>query len=586
MPASGRKNPRTRSAFRFAHSDALLHNVLESGSVGTVLVSLDGQVTYANRAFCELLGYLPEEVVGLQAQDLVHPEFVAEATGQLRALVSGERDGYKAERQFLRKNGEAMWLLASASILRNERTGRPLYLIVQLTDVDGRKRAEAALADSESRLNFALEAARQGVWDHDVGTEKVHYSRMWRLMRGLGSDEEVDSSQQAWLARVHPEDRERLLLTIKKQDLGVDGYDTMEYRERHRDGHYIWILSRGRPVVWDEAGNPLRTVGTDTDITRLKTTELQLAEEKERLRVTLESIGDGVISTDGEGRVTFMNAVAEKMTGWLSVEAVGQRIEDVFDVVDEATGDTALNPVAECLALEEPFRLKEDVVLVSRNGERRDVRDSAAPVRTPDGRIIGAVLVFQDVTQSQALQRQLAHSAMHDSLTGLPNRPAFEQALAAAIDQARRELREHALCFIDLDRFKRVNDTAGHAAGDALLKHVANIIRKSCRSQDFTARIGGDEFAVMLGDCSLPAAKRIAEQIIESIAAVRFPWGASIYTIGASIGITAVANRAPSLEYLLSQADRACYAAKAAGRNQVSIYSGPEKDDGAFRQIA
>ena len=586
MPATGRKNPRTPSAFRFAHSDALLHNVLESGSVGTVLVGLDGRITYANRAFCEMLGYSPEEAVGLQAEDLVHSDFVSEARRQLQALVAGEIDGYRAERQFLRKNGGAMWLLASASILRNERTGRPLYLIVQLTNVDGRKRAEAALADSETRLNFALEAARQGVWDHDVGTEKVHYSRMWRLMRGFEPDEVVDSSQQAWLARVHPEDRERLLLTIKKQDLGVDGYDTMEYRERHRDGHYIWILSRGRPVTWDEAGNPLRTVGTDTDITRLKTTELQLAEEKERLRVTLESIGDGVISTDGEGRVTFMNAVAEKMTGWLSVEAVGQRIEDVFDVVDEATGDIALNPVAECLALEEPFRLKEDVVLVSRNGERRDVRDSAAPVRTPDGRIIGAVLVFQDVTQSQALQRQLAHSAMHDSLTGLPNRPAFERALAAAIDQARRELREHALCFIDLDRFKSVNDTAGHAAGDALLKHVASIIRKSCRSEDFTARIGGDEFAVMLGDCSLPAAKRIAEQIIESIAAVRFPWGASIYTIGASIGITAVANRAPGLEHLLGQADRACYAAKAAGRNQVSIYAASEKDDGEFRQIA
>jgi diguanylate cyclase len=586
MAVASRTKPPKSAAFKFPHSDALLHNVLESGSVGTVLVDLNGQVTYANRAFCEMLGYEPQEAVGLQARDLVHPEYVEEANAQLRALVSGEIDSYRAERPFTRKSGEQIWILASASILRNERTGRPLYLIVQLTDVDGRKRAEAALADSESRLNYALEAARQGVWDHNVGTDKVHYSRMWRLMRGFEPEEEVDSTQQAWLARLHPDDRDRILANIRKQDLGIDGFDTMEYRERHRDGHYIWILSRGRPVEWDAAGDPIRTVGTDTDITRLKATEFQLAEEKERLRVTLEAIGDGVISTDGEGRVTFMNPAAERMTGWQSIEAIKQPIEDVFDVIDEASGDFAPNPVTECLARKEPFRLKEEVVLVGRNGERRDVRDSAAPVRTPDGEIIGAVLVFQDVTQSRALQRELAHSAMHDSLTGLPNRPAFERALGAAIEQARRELREHALCFIDLDRFKTVNDTAGHAAGDALLKHVANIIRKSCRSQDFTARIGGDEFAVMLSDCSMSAAKRIAEQIVDSIAAVRFPWGGSIYRIGASIGITAIANRAPDIERVLGQADTACYAAKAAGRNQVSVFSALQKNAESFQQIA
>ncbi len=258
----------------------------------------------------------------------------------------------------------------------------------------------------------------------------------------------------------------------------------------------------------------------------------------------------------------------------------------MFDIVTETTGELAANPVTECLARGEPLRPTESVVLVSRNGDHRDVRDSAAPVRTPAGELIGAVLVFQDVTQSRALQRQLAHSAMHDSLTGLPNRSAFERALTGAIEQARRELREHALCFIDLDRFKIVNDSAGHAAGDALLKHVGNIIRKSCRSQDFTARIGGDEFAVMLGDCSLVAARRIAEQIVESIAAIRFPWGGSIYQIGASIGITAVANRSPDLDGLMSQADTACYAAKAAGRNQVSIYCEPRPDAGDVRQIA
>jgi diguanylate cyclase (GGDEF)-like protein len=175
---------------------------------------------------------------------------------------------------------------------------------------------------------------------------------------------------------------------------------------------------------------------------------------------------------------------------------------------------------------------------------------------------------------------------MHDGLTGLPNRSSFERTLVGAIDQARRELREHALCFVDLDRFKTVNDTAGHAAGDALLKEVAKVIRKSCRSQDFTARIGGDEFAVVLCDCSLAAAKRIAEQIVTAITAIGFPWGGSVYRIGASIGIAAITNRSPDLDQLLSHADAACYAAKAAGRNQVAVFESSGKRPDDFKQIA
>jgi diguanylate cyclase (GGDEF)-like protein/PAS domain S-box-containing protein len=586
MPGARRNPPQKPAAFKFPHSDALLQNVLESGSVGTLLVDPDGRVSYASRAVSGILGYEPEALVGLPVQTLIHADSLADAEESMRELFSGKEPACRAERCFVRADGEAVWVLVSASVLRNERTGRPLYLIAQLVDIDRQKRAEAALAESESRMNYALEAARQGVWDHRVGTDTVYYSRMWKLMRGFGADEEVESSQAAWLSRLHPDDRERVREQIKSQDLGVEGYDILEYRERHREGHYVWILSRGKPVEWDDKGNPVRTVGTDTDITRQKMAEAQLAEEKERLRVTLASIGDGVISTDAEGRVTFMNTVAEVMTGWESWEAIGQRVEDVFDVVDSENGEIALNPVTECLARAEPFRLSQDVVLVARTGERREVRDSAAPLRTPEGNIIGAVLVFQDVTESRALQKQLAHSAMHDSLTGLPNRLAFERALSVAADQARRELREHALCFVDLDRFKTVNDSAGHAAGDTLLKEIAAVIRKACRQQDFTARIGGDEFAVMLADCSVNAARRIAQQIVEAIGGVRFAWHGTVYRIGASVGITAITNRSPELNQILSEADAACYVAKASGKNQVAIYDAGQGGHGRFKQIA
>lgn len=570
MPAA--TAPAEHQVLRFPHSEALLRNVLESGSVGTVLVSPEGRVTYANPAFTELLGYSIDEAMGLSVKDLVHPDFVEEAQAQVRDMIAGTIDHYRTERVFKKKDGETIWLLVSGSILRNERTGKPTCIITQLTDIDRQKRAEAALAEVESRWNLALESAGQGVWDHNRRDGTMFYSRMWRIMRGMAPDEEVDGAMELWLTRVHPEDRDRIRNIVIRQDAGEIPYNAFEYRERHRDGHYIWILSRGRPVDWFPDGTPARIAGTDTDISALKRAQEEIADEKERLNVTLQSIGDGVISTDAGARVTFINPMAEKMTGWSLADAVGRPVGEVFDIVSETNATSPPNPVAMCLAQQQPFRVDDDVVLIGRHGEQRNVRESAAPVRTPDGRIIGAVLVFQDVTQSRALQRQLAHSAMHDGLTRLPNRSAFERALRSACEQSEREKREHVLGFIDLDRFKTVNDTAGHAAGDALLRRVGEAIRGACRAQDFTARIGGDEFALILADCPMPAGERIAQQIVEAVSAIRFDWAGREYRVGASVGLAAIRAGAADPAEAMSRADTACYAAKAAGQDGRSVF--------------
>ncbi|MEJ0012722.1 MAG: PAS domain S-box protein [Bauldia sp.] len=557
----------------FRHSEALLRNILEYAAVGMVLVGPDAKVVYANRAYAEMLGHAPDECLGLDYAALIHPDDLEAASGQAKDLVAGKFDTYRAERRYLKKDGSILRGEVSASILRNERTGQPLYLLVQMTDIERQKRAEEALVASEARWKHALEGGGQGVWDHDRrGGRTMFYSRMWRIIRGFDPDEEVDGSMESWLARVHPDDRQRVHDTVLRQNAGEIPRDAFEYRERHRDGHYVWILSRGGPVAWDENGVPTRFVGTDTDISSLKGVEMALAVEKEKLRVTLESIGDGVITTDGDGGITFMNPIAEQMTGWTSAEAMGRKVTEVFVIVQDATDEAAADPVHEALTRKALYYFNEDAVLVSRSGERRAVRDSAAPIRTPQGDLLGAVLVFQDITHARELQKELAHSAMHDGLTGLPNRVAFERALTVAADQARHELREHALCFIDLDRFKPVNDTAGHAAGDALLQQIAHAIRRACRAQDFTARIGGDEFALLLADCSIAGARKAAQQVIDAITGVRFTWHGKTYTIGASVGITAVTAKSPHLTELVNQADTACYAAKAAGRNRVMVY--------------
>ena len=558
--------------FRFDQGGALLRKVMENAAVGMVLVGVDERLLYVNTAFGEMLGYTPDEGLRLTLDDIVH-DADFECGLHLRRLINGEADDYRSECQFRHKDGGALWALVAASVLRSERTDRPLYVILQLTNIDRQKRAEAALVYSESRWNSALEAAGQGVWDYDARTREVYYSPMWRKMRGFNPGEHIDSRQESWLARVHPDDRERIRELVGKQDSGVDGYDTLEYRERHRDGHYIWILSRGRPVEWDETGKPLRSIGTDTDITLLKTVQRELAGEKERLRVTLESIGDGVISTDAKSRITFMNPTAERMTGRTEVEAIGQLLTDVFEIRDHATGKPADDPVAQCIKKAATHQMDAETMLLDRFGAIRDVRCSAAPVRTPEGKTLGAVLVFQDVTQSRALQKELAHSASHDALTGLPNRSAFERALLAAVDTADTERRQHALCFIDLDRFKPVNDKAGHAAGDELLRQVGEAIRRGCRANDFAARIGGDEFAVLLADCPAAHAKAVAQKLADQIATIEFSWNGRKYAIGASIGITAITAAGASSLGFTGEADAACYAAKAAGRGRVVLFS-------------
>lgn len=552
---------------RFDQSGALLRKVAESAAVGTSLVGIDGRILYANHAYETMLGWEPDAVLGRANADVLSEEDRERMGLRFGQLMRGEGEDFQAECRMKHRDGGLLWVLMTATLLRSENTGRPLYVIVQIVNIALQKRAETALARSESLWNHALESAGQGVWDCDVPANKIAYSRVWRKMRGIPEDEEIDPAQSAWLARVHPDDVQRVLTASRKQGKGADGFDALEYRERHRDGHYIWILSRGRPVEWDEFGNPTRSVGTDTDITRLKAAEAQLAEEKERLRVTLDSIGEGVISTDFRGCVRFMNPVAEVLTGWRELDAIGRPLPEVFTTKYEPTGAPAPDVITACLTTGGVQEIEDDVILASRDGNGRGVSGTASPVKDATGSTIGAVLVFKDVTSIQEARRQLTHSANHDALTGLPNRAALARALSEASRGVSAGQQVAALCFIDLDHFKPVNDSAGHAAGDQVLKTVAGIIRASCRAQDFAARLGGDEFVVLLNDCPLVNAEQVARKIVKAIADIDFEWNGEHHVIGASIGVALVGP--DSADEALARADAACYAAKASGRGRV-----------------
>ncbi|SMQ85296.1 PAS domain S-box-containing protein/diguanylate cyclase (GGDEF) domain-containing protein [Devosia lucknowensis] len=563
----------TSDAVRFGRTMQSISKVLDLAPVPMLLLERGGTVVFCNRAARALVGVSVDAAAPEELGSYFQSGDGLAVSLQCDRLWRGEASSFRGEQRVQHSDGAPIWVLLDAQLVEGEAGGEPC-IILQLTDIELQKQAEAALIYSERRWNSALESARQGVWDYDMRRDHMYYSKMWRTMRHIPEDEEIGAKHDSeWYDRMHPDDVPRMREIARRQGQGEQGFDILEYREKTRQGDYVWILSRGGPIEWDEHGTVLRAVGTDTDITHIKTIELELAAEKERLRVTLESIADGMIAADATGHIEFMNRTAEQLTGVTAVEARGKPVRDVFRLRSERSGDVLDCPVWSCFEKQGVIRVDDDGILFGQDGEQRDVRCTAAPVMTADGVLAGAVLVFQDVTQSRALQRQLAHSAAHDELTGLPNRAAFERALTDAIAEARSGQRDHCLVYLDLDRFKPVNDSAGHAAGDELLRQVAQTIKGVCRSHDMAARIGGDEFAIILNGCPLTHGRDVAGKIVRAIAALVFTWAGRPYQISASAGVTAITSEPASPLGFLGEADAACYAAKARGRACVVTFA-------------
>jgi len=326
-----------------------------------------------------------------------------------------------------------------------------------------------------------------------------------------------------------------------------------------------------------------RLVSSLNDIQMRKQAESLLAEEKERAQVTLASIADAVVTVDTSGRIEFLNPAAERVTGWPLAEARQRPVAEVFAVVDETTGAPIPDPVAKALADGGVVEAENNVVLLCRGAESIAIDYSVAPIRDRVGSTVGAVLVIQDMSRERQYAARLSNLASHDALTGLLNRREFEQRVRAIVEQREGPQGQHAVLYLDLDQFKVVNDTSGHAAGDELLRQVGALLRPRLREGDVLARLGGDEFGVLLPHCPPAPALRIAEALRKAIVDFRFAWKNRSFTIGVSIGLVNLAEGPHTLASVLSAADAACYLAKDKGRNRVQVYR-PEDSEVALRR--
>lgn len=427
--------------------------------------------------------------------------------------------------------------------------------------------AQRQLEESEQRLSLAWDASGQGFWDWSIGDNRVAVSGSLHAMLGFDAGA-LNGDVGSLLALVHPDDHDRFMRAARQLAAGEINVFEGEFRLRCKSGGYRWMLSRSKTIR--VGAHPARVVGALSDIHLRKLAEDERLRQAERMALALRAGGVGTFELDVEsGGVVWDDRVYELLG--LSDGGGQPSTEAVFRVCHP--GDRhKLRAVQRRLVGGKYEALDAEFRVVWPGGEVRYLRLLGKVLKGLESSSRVLIGTCWDVTQARQLQSQLSHQASHDALTGLPNRREFERRLQEALQSARRYGHVHAVCSIDLDRFKMVNDTAGHAAGDSLLRELGQVLAHQVRAGDVLARLGGDEFGLLLLGCSIEQAEQVAAKLLTTITGYGFHWDGRPYSVGASIGIACLHAETASTAEAMSEADVACYAAKAAGRGRVSVY--------------
>ncbi|MDH4448654.1 MAG: PAS domain-containing protein [Acidovorax sp.] len=558
------------------HERWRLASILEGTDIGTWEWNVQTGEMRVDATSARKLGYTLDELTpttGEFRRSISHPDDVGASQQHLKDHLQGRTPRYESEVRLQHKNGHYVWIEERGRIITRTPDGKPQWLYGVTADITERKMQALALQRSQELLSRTGAVAGVGGWELELATRKVSWSPQTRKIHGVADDYEPELA-----TAIHfyaPEARPVIEQAVAHALAGGSGWD-LELPFIRANGEHIWVRTVGS--VEFSHGTAVRVVGAFQDVTRLHNLTARLTEQHELMRVTLQSIGDAVITTDARGVVTWLNPVAERMTGWSNAEALGQPITQVFHILHGEQRTSVENPVLSCLETQRPSGLAEDTVLVSRDGTERAIEDSAAPIRRETGEVLGAVLVFHDVTEQRRLSGEMTYRATHDSLTGLLNRTEFEHRLQHLLASADEHGAEHALLFLDLDQFKLVNDACGHSAGDQLLQQVSRLLTETVRSRDALARLGGDEFAVLLERCPAENAVQVAQKICDRIDEYRYQHDNRRFRVGASIGLVPLSGNISGSAAALQAADAACYAAKEGGRNRVHVWVDTDTD--------
>lgn len=556
-----------REKHHISESETRFRNAMEYSAIGMALVAPNGGWQQVNQSLCHTLGFPADELKKLTFQQITHPDDLNSDLQQLERLVAGEIMTYTIEKRYFRKDGEIVWTRLTVSMVRDaERL--PLYFIAQIVDISELKQSEQVNRRLMERITLANEAGGIGVWEWNLLTgEMLWDKRMYEL---FALEPHQVPTYDVWLHLIDPPEREAAALIIQQAIERRSAFH-LEYRINLPHGTR-YVRSEANRIL-SQDGQIERMLGICQDITPLRALNEALFQEKERMAITLDSIGEAVISTDDEMRVTFMNPVAETLSGWSQENAAGVALSELLNITRGANGPRVENLLLCHLPDEKTTPdLEEELVLHTPEGTLVEIHYSITPLKTLTGASIGAVMVIQDVSESRKMMKRLSYSASHDMLTRLPNRHSFEQHLKRLVNDAALNHSRHVLVFIDLDKFKAVNDTAGHAAGDALLRELAELMQHHLRGSDLLARLGGDEFGLLLPNCEVDQGREAVQRIVTAVNEYAFIWQEQPYQVGASAGITQIDAQNCISNVVMSQADVACYSAKHAGRGQYHVY--------------
>ncbi|MDH0172052.1 PAS domain S-box protein [Stenotrophomonas sp. GD04145] len=562
-----------------AESRQRLQSVVDaSDDVAVIATDTDGTITLFNTGAQRLLGYSAAEVVGLRRLDAFHEpdelkawlQPLADPQGHLPDVfeaLSAHAEGQTYSRRWtlLRKDGRQRQVRLSISRMDGADGTRIGYvgMAIDITEIL-QARAEARMAAEKFAGAFTSAA---------LGMALVSLEGRWldvndALCRILGYARE-ELLQVDFQRLTHPDDLQADLALVQDLLAGRCSHYHLEKRFLDRNGRVIWTrLSVS--LVRNERGEPVHFVSQIQDISAQRSSEQRLFESEQRSRITLDAVADLVLSVSLEGRIEYANAAAVRMLAGDGAQALaGYRVQDVLQLTTEyAPGsmlDVAvlLDPESNAVDLHADLLLRLGTATVPVDLTRAWLRDD-------EGHVRGAVWVLRDDTQQRARQREARQLAEIDPLTELSNRRGFEVHLQQAITRVERTGQAASLMYIDLDRFKPVNDTWGHLAGDAVLWAVASVLRHGVRDSDVVARLGGDEFAVILSGCTPRRAARIGGELLQTLASLSIPWDQHRLRVGASIGIAPLLG-GMGVDQAVAAADAQCYRAKAMGRNNVQV---------------